>query len=454
MTKYAYPITLFLATIVSLCSAATAVGQVGMPHTQRIDPQEVGTTGWAETLVFGKFDPLLGVLTEVEVRLTASVQGELKAENLSLDPAGSDLSASLLALVTLGSPNGNLTLETQPTASAGPTHVGPFDLIVDFAGPSAVDWGLLEAVSTQGVSFTAPADLEAFTAAAGDTTFPVLLTAAGAVAVQGSAGPFTVAHQLTPQTLLVGATVDVVYHVMVEMTCDTNGLPDECAVDCNTNGTPDDLDVWRGVSRDCNRNLTPDECDIRDGTSQDADFNGIPDECRLLHAAVPVDQHSLCRTVNNVVRLTFDGDIAAPAAGQILIQKLGNGGLYDTDLSTDFTFTVENDATAYPRVLKIMENGSCLDHRTWVAIRNVAGIGGWAGVADFEVQYVVQVGDVNDDGKVLANDLSSIFPKIPTNPAEDQERADVNGDGQVLANDLSAVFPRIPSAPVPKPNGH
>ncbi len=79
---------------------------------------------------------------------------------------------------------------------------------------------------------------------------------------------------------------------------------------------------------------------------------------------------------------------------------------------------------------------------------------GWAGVGPFEVQYVVQVGDVNNDGKVLAKDLSAIFPKIPTNPANDQERADVNGDGKVLANDLSVVFPHIPSAPVPKPSGH
>ncbi len=50
-------------------------------------------------------------------------------------------------------------------------------------------------------------------------------------------------------------------------------------------------------------------------------------------------------------------------------------------------------------------------------------IRGWVGVRPFEVQYVVPVGDVNNDGKVLANDLS-------------------------------AVFPRIPSPPVPKPNGH
>jgi hypothetical protein len=108
----------------------------------------------------------------------------------------------------------------------------------------------------------------------------------------------------------------------------------------------------------------------------------------------------------------------------------------------------------HPRILKIQENGPVLTHRTWIAVRNLGGIGGWTGVGPFEVQYVVQVGDVNNDGKVLANDLSAVFPKIPTNPAGDQERADVNGDGKVLANDLSAVFPRIPSPPVPKPSGH
>jgi hypothetical protein len=112
------------------------------------------------------------------------------------------------------------------------------------------------------------------------------------------------------------------------------------------------------------------------------------------------------------------------------------------------------EVIAPPRVLKIRENGSVLAHRTWYAIRNLGGVDGWASVGPFEVQYVVQVGDVNADGKVLANDLSAMFPKIPTPNAGDQERADVNGDGKVLANDLSVVFPRIPSNTVPKPSGH
>ncbi len=209
---------------------------------------------------------------------------------------------------------------------------------------------------------------------------------------------------------------------------------------------------------DCNGNGVLDACDLADGTSQDNNADGVPDECEPqtnLLAAVPEDQASLGRSANNTIRLTFDGDITAPGLSQVEIRSLLPDGVFGPDLSTNgFTFTMETidvGGVQRPRVLEIRENNTVLTHRTWIGVRNT---GGWAGVAPFEVEYVVQVGDVNGDGKVLANDLSAIFPKIPTNPAGDQERADVNGDGQVLANDLSAVFPRIPSAPVPKPSRH
>ncbi len=190
--------------------------------------------------------------------------------------------------------------------------------------------------------------------------------------------------------------------------------------------------------------------------SDDVTLTALPPDAHMT-GAVPVDQESLWRSANNVIRLMFDGDIAAPQAGELLLQELGTNGTFEADLSTNFSSTVESvdvGGVQRPRVLKVTENGSWLTSRTWIGIRNVGGAEGWTGVAPFEIQYVVQVGDVNADGKVLANDLSAIFPKIPTNPAGDQERADVNGDSKVLANDLSAVFPRIPSNTVPKPSGH
>ncbi|MCK4659638.1 MAG: hypothetical protein KAV82_08980, partial [Phycisphaerae bacterium] len=101
--------------------------------------------------------------------------------------------------------------------------------------------------------------------------------------------------------------------------------------------------------------------------------------------------------------------------------------------------------------LVITEEGTVLSNKTWIAVRNV---GGWGGVESFTVQYMVQVGDVNNDGRVMANDLSPIFPMIQTAVASPTERCDINGDGRVKADDLSPVFPNIPSPPVPKPGGH
>ncbi len=253
--------------------------------------------------------------------------------------------------------------------------------------------------------------------------------------------------------------------VHVPPDCNSNALLDTTDIrlgrsaDCNGNDVPDECEIAGGTSPDCNGNAVPDECDLAGGTSLDGDTNGVPDECEPPRwiGAVPVDQSSLCRSGYNVMRLTFSADISTPSPGQVEIRQLLDNGGFGPDLSTNgFTFTVEDvgEVIAPPRVLKIQENASVVAHRTWYVIRNLGGVDGWAGVAPFEVQYVVQVGDVNGDGKVLANDLSAIFPKIPTNPAGDQERADVNGDGKVLANDLSVVFPRIPSNTVPKPSGH
>ncbi len=245
--------------------------------------------------------------------------------------------------------------------------------------------------------------------------------------------------------------------------CQPNGIPDSCDLesgasqDCQPNGIPDSCDIAAGTSLDCQPNGIPDSCDIAGGTSLDANADGTPDECissAHCQSASPVDQGSLWRSANNTIKITFDGNITAPAAGQVLIQKMLDSGLYDpADLSSSFTFTVENDPNQgnEPRILKIRENGTVLTHRTWYAIHNT---GGWTAASPFEVEYVLQIGDANADGKVLANDLSAIFPKIPTNPAGDQERADINGDAKVLANDLSVVFPRIPSNTVTKPTGH
>ncbi len=165
----------------------------------------------------------------------------------------------------------------------------------------------------------------------------------------------------------------------------------------------------------------------------------------------PARGESLWRDQNNIIRLTFDADIVAPDAGAVMIQEMIAGGTYGDDLSAGFTFTVENSGQGQPRVLKIRETGSSLQHRKWYAVRNT---GAWAGFAPFTVQYVVQVGDANNDGRVLNTDFGVINAAIPIFNATDDDRRDINGDGRVLNTDFGVANSKIPSFTVAKPEGH
>ncbi len=262
-----------------------------------------------------------------------------------------------------------------------------------------------------------------------------------------------------------------------------NDIPDDCEIDENNNGLPDDweisqdpsldcigsngvldayspnglIDVFDGSFPDCNGNRIADACDIIGGTSQDTNANGIPDECEeipqvVLVTAVPEDTKSLWRSSNNAILLTFDDDIELPEPGNILIRQLLDDGNYGADMSADFTFSLEDEfGNADATKLLIKETGTVLGNTLWIGVQNT---GDWANVQAFTVRYAVQVGDVNNDGRVMSNDLSPIFPKIPTAGAPATERCDINGDGRVMSNDLSPIFPKIPSNVVPKPTGH
>ncbi len=171
----------------------------------------------------------------------------------------------------------------------------------------------------------------------------------------------------------------------------------------------------------------------------------------VLQTSNPADGKSLWRNQKNIIRLTFDADIAAPDAGAVMIQEMLAGGTCGDDLSAGFTFTVENDGQGHPRVLKIRETAPSLQHRKWYAVRNT---GDWTGVAPFTVQYVVQVGDANNDGRVLNTDFGVINAVIPIFSAADDDRRDINGDGRVLNTDFGVTNSKIPSFPVAKPSGH
>ncbi len=169
----------------------------------------------------------------------------------------------------------------------------------------------------------------------------------------------------------------------------------------------------------------------------------------LLTAANPADEKTLPWTRFHTIRLTFDSVIAAPGAGEIEINELLPGGTFGPNLNTpgNFTFGVEPG-----NKLRIGDTASHLTNQKWYAIRNVAGA--WDGVANFQVDNLVQVGDANNDCRVLFTDMGFINAQIPTTPALDDARRDINRDGSILFTDLGATNPRIPADCIVKPCGH
>ncbi len=210
---------------------------------------------------------------------------------------------------------------------------------------------------------------------------------------------------------------------------------------------------YRASPPDCNCNGVDDFQDINIyHTSSDCNLNGIPDECAngdgpiAVTLAVPADERSLWRSQKNVVRLTFACAIDAPGAGQVLIQELLSGGAFGPDLSSAFTFCVEGG-----NVLKLQENASTLQHRTWYSIRQT---GAWSGMANFALEYLVQRGDATDDREVFNADVSYINSGVPCLSGCD-ERKDINGDSRILNADVLDANTYVPSLDnVPKPTGH
>ncbi|NLE58185.1 MAG: DUF1565 domain-containing protein, partial [Planctomycetes bacterium] len=203
-----------------------------------------------------------------------------------------------------------------------------------------------------------------------------------------------------------------------------------------------------GMARFIDDLLTP---DTGLGTPPIVDMGAYEYAPVTLQSSNPAAGRSLWRNRRNIIRLTFDADTTAPDAGAVMIQEMIAGGTYGEDLSAGFTFTVENDGQGQPRVLKIRETASSLQHRKWYAVRNT---GGWTGVAPFTVQYVVQVGDANNDGRVLNTDFGWVNAAIPTFSTADDDRRDINGDGRILNTDFGVLNSKIPSFHVAKPDGH
>ncbi len=160
-------------------------------------------------------------------------------------------------------------------------------------------------------------------------------------------------------------------------------------------------------------------------------------------ASTPADQQSLWRTAKNIVRIDFGGTVAAVSSGDYVIQELLDGGLYGPDLSASFDMTLEGST------LRIQDTAGTLAHRTWYAIRNTTPCDG---IGDFELQFVVQVGDADGNRFVTPADVGLVNAS-PVGAVADDSRFDIDGNGFRTAADVGLANAGQGGLPS-KPTGH
>ncbi|MCP4591066.1 MAG: hypothetical protein GY842_09995, partial [bacterium] len=118
-------------------------------------------------------------------------------------------------------------------------------------------------------------------------------------------------------------------------------------------------------------------------------------------------------------------------------------------------FTVVDDGFGAMRVLEIRENGSSLlPNTTWIGV--YANPGAWSGVEGFLVHYMVQVGDVSNDGNVtFSADAGAIYAHVGETGVANDSRLDMNGDHNItFSGDAGAVYGSVGATAVAKPLGH
>ena len=210
-----------------------------------------------------------------------------------------------------------------------------------------------------------------------------------------------------------------------------------------------DLGAYELVAGTCGDGVVDwnEACDDGNTIDEDMCSSACDVACGLVEAVPPMDG-TLPRLRNNIIRLYVGGSHChpqAPKPGDILIQPLLDDGLFGADMSAQLSLTWEDG------MLVIREITPAFAHQTWYAVRNV---GDWDGVWPFELHLEALVGDVNNDGRALPNDMSLVNSMMPAFALPEDSRFDIQGDGRALPNDLSVMNVYVPSLGVDKPSGH
>lgn len=141
---------------------AAAAANAGISLTQSFTAS-VATqrTNWVENLVFPKFDPTLGTLTNVTFTISGTVSGSAAFENRDADSA--TITVNLQARIGLQRPDLTNLVVVIPIATNTET-VDAFDGVIDFGGASGRTYTALNSTVTDSSSTSAAVDLALFTA--------------------------------------------------------------------------------------------------------------------------------------------------------------------------------------------------------------------------------------------------------------------------------------------------
>ncbi len=163
----------------------------------------LGTTNWANSITFPRFNPALGTLDSIEFTLYGHVEGSAGFENKDAAPA--TITMDLQALLRLRRPDDSLLVLTIPVVSTIDS-ASAWDGADDYAGTSGKTYLNLAADSIDSAVTSAPADIALFTGI-GNIILPV--TANGASTGSGAG------NLLLQFSTSASAEASVTYHYTV-----------------------------------------------------------------------------------------------------------------------------------------------------------------------------------------------------------------------------------------------
>lgn len=134
----------------------------------------LGTTNWASSITFPKFDPALGTLDSIQFILNGHVEGSAAFENKDAEPA--TITMNLQAMMQLQRPDSTLLVLTIPVVSTVDSVLA-WDGDDDYLGDSGRTYNNLAGDLSNSMTSSLPADLALFTGP-GNITLPVIANGA------------------------------------------------------------------------------------------------------------------------------------------------------------------------------------------------------------------------------------------------------------------------------------